>query len=268
MQKAILVVSFGTTYLETLQKNIETMENRIRETFPGYEVRRAFTSRMVARRLKEKHGLSVDNEKEALARLQADGYREVFIQPLHVVPGEEFDKVRLLAVHSTEGFEQIKVGRPLLFYAGQEEQPDDYGILIDALRPQLTTASDTEGVVLMGHGGVHPANMAYAALQLKLEEAGLSRVFVYTVEGFPSLDSIINKLKKQGIAKVMLMPFMLVAGDHALNDMAGDEPDSAKSLLAEAGIRAEVLLKGLGENPAVQEIYIQHLHDIISQSDK
>lgn len=265
MQQAILVVSFGTTYPDTLKRNIESIENKIRNEFPDYEVRRAFTSRIVIKRLAERDGLTIDNEKQALERLRQEGYRQVFIQPLHVVPGEEYEKVKSLAVQYADAFDRIEIGRPLLFYAGQEEHPDDYLNVIKALQGQMPVLADTDGVLLMGHGGVHPANTAYAALQLKLEEAGLNRVFVYTVDGFPPLGSVIEKIKKQSIAKVTLMPFMLVAGDHAVNDMAGDEEDSAKSQLTEAGVQIEVYLQGLGENPAVQDIYVEHLREAIDQ---
>lgn len=267
MKKAILVVSFGTTYRDGMESSIESIENKIRVTFPDYEVRRAFTSRIIIRRLAVRDGLQIDNEREALQRLQDEGYQEVYIQPLHVVVGEEYDKVKKIVVHAAynKSFQKISIGRPLLYYTGQEEKPDDYLSAIHAIEGQLPKNNSQEAVVFMGHGGLHPGNTAYAALQMKIEDAGLDRVFVYTVEGYPVLEHVIQKLKKQEIKKVTLMPFMLVAGDHVKNDMASDEEDSAKSQLIKAGFEVDVYLHGLGENPNIQDLYVQHLKDAISQ---
>jgi len=260
-KKAILVVSFGTTYPDTLKLTIESVEHKIKEAFPDYEVRRAFTSRIVIKKLAERDGVQIDTETQALERLQAEGYKEVYIQPLHVVAGEEYDKVNGMVTHyaHTKVFDKITLGRPLLYYMGQEGKPDDYLTAIKAIETQLPKLGHRDAVVFMGHGGVHPANAAYAALQIKLEEAGLNNAFVYTVEGFPALNSVIEKLKKNKVQKVTLVPFMLVAGDHANNDMAGDENNSAKSQLLKAGFKVDVYVHGLGENTAIQDIYVQHL---------
>jgi sirohydrochlorin cobaltochelatase len=269
IKKAILVVSFGTTYQDGLRLNIESVENKIKANFPEYEVRRAFTSRIVIKRLAARDGIQIDTEIEALQRLENEGYKEVYVQPLHVVGGEEYDKIKRIVVqydHAPEKtFDKIVIGRPLLYYTGQEDKTDDYLQVIQALAAQLPQVGSQEAIVFMGHGGVHPANTAYAALQMKMEQAGLDHVFVYTVEGFPPLESVIAKLKKQGIKKVILMPFMLVAGDHVINDMAGDEEDSAKSQLLKTGFEVDVYLHGLGENPGVQDIYVQHLKDAMNQ---
>jgi len=271
-KKAILVVSFGTTYLDAFKLAIEGTKNKIQAIFPDYEVRQAFTSRIVIKRLVEQEGIQIDTEKQALERLQADGYKEVYIQPLHVIAGEEYNKVRGMVLHYTYAtvkvFDRIMIGRPLLYYMGQEGKPDDYQIVIKAIKTQLPILGEKDAVVLMGHGGMHPANTAYAALQLKLEDAGLKNVFVYTVEGYPELSSVIEKLKKNNVEKVTLAPFMLVAGDHATNDMAGDEDDTAKSQLIKAGFQVDVYVRGLGENEAIQEIYVQHVKDAMSTDDE
>lgn len=267
MKKAILVVSFGTTYQDGLRLNIESVENKIRAMFPEYEVRRAFTSRIVIKRLAARDGIQIDTETEAIQKLEREGYKEVYIQPLHVVGGEEYDKIKKIVVQYAHGkeksFDKIVIGRPLLYYTGQEDKPDDYLEAIQALKIQLPEIGSQEAVVFMGHGGIHPANTAYAALQMKMEEAGLENVFVYTVEGFPSIENVIAKLTKQNIKKVTLRPFMLVAGDHVNNDMAGDEEDSAKSQLLAAGFEVAVYLHGLGENAEIQDLYVQHLKDIL-----
>ncbi|WP_371378625.1 sirohydrochlorin cobaltochelatase [Sporomusa aerivorans] len=267
-KKAIVVVSFGTSYPETLKQNIESVEDRIRAAFPDYEVRRAFTSRMVIKRLTERDGVQTDNEIQALERLRNEGYQEVYIQPLHIVAGAEYDKIKRLVsryAHAQDkAFAKIRLGRPLLYCLGQEEHPDDYAIAVKALAAQLPAADPASAVVMMGHGGIHPANAAYGVLQLKLEDAGLANVFIYTVEGYPSLERIIGKLKEKQVEKVTLMPFMLVAGDHATNDMAGEEEDSAKSQLLAAGFAVDVYLRGLGENSAFQDIYVRHLKEAIN----
>ncbi|HWR38890.1 MAG TPA: sirohydrochlorin cobaltochelatase [Patescibacteria group bacterium] len=264
-KKAILVVSFGTTYADARKANIESVANKISKTFPGYDVRMAFTSRIILKKIADRDGIKIDTEKQALNRLKAEGYSEVIVQPLHMIPGEEYDKVNSLVAQYAhdKAFAKIELGRPIFDYTGQEEKPDDYQIAIDALKTQLPKLANKEAVVFMGHGGVHPANTAYAALQLRFQDAKLKNVFVFAVdgEGYPTLDSVVEKLKEQKINKVTLMPLMLVAGDHATNDMAGDEKDSAKSVLLQAGFKVETYLHGLGENGAIQDIYVQHVKD-------
>lgn len=271
-KKAIVVVSFGTSYPVTLRLAIESVENRIRAAFPEYEVRRAFTSRTVIKRLRERDGLIIDNERQVLERLHAEGYQEVYIQPLHIVPGAEYDKINILVTQykqaGTMAFTKLCLARPLLYYMGQEEQPDDYGIAINALQSQIPAGEPGSAVVLMGHGGLHPANAAYGVLQLKLEDCGLNHVYIYTVEGYPELSRIIAKLKQKQVQKVTLMPFLLVAGDHAVNDMAGEDEASAKSQLLAAGFEVEIYLRGLGENRAIQDIYVEHLKTAIAQVDQ
>lgn len=264
------MVSFGTTYGEALAASIEKIEVKIQSVFPDYDVRRAFTSRQVIKTLAERDGIQIDTEKEALERLQKEKYQEVIIQPLHVVVGEEYDKIKWIVshyVHTKKGvFDQVSIGRPLLYYIGREDKPDDYLDVIQALKQQVPPLNSEEAVVFMGHGGLHPANTAYAALQMKMAVAGFDRFFIYTVEGFPGLEVVIDKLKKQQIKKVYLMPFLLTAGNHVQCDMAGDEETSAKSQLGRAGFEVAVDLRGIGENEAIQELYIQHLRDAMRQT--
>lgn len=267
-KKAILVVSFGTTYPETRKLTIDSVENKIRAAFPDYEVRRAFTSRIIIKRLAERDGIQIDTEKQALERLKAEGYKEVIVQPLHIEAGAEYDKVRSIvsSYAHNNSFDKISLGRPILYYMGQEGKPDDYAAAINAIKTQLPKLGSHDGVVFMGHGGVHPSNAAYAALQMKMIDNGLDKVYVYTVEAYPTLEQVMDKLKADKIKKVTLMPFMLVAGDHANNDMAGDESDSAKSQLIKAGFKVDTYVHGLGENAAIQDIYVQHVKDAIDQT--
>ena len=266
VKKAILVVSFGTTYADTRKVTTDAVENKIKEAFPDYEVRHAFTSRIIIKKLAERDGIRVDTEKQALEKLKAEGYTEVIVQPLHMEAGDEYAKLSKVmeGYLQNKSFAKLVLSRPLLYYTGQEgEKPDDYLIAIKALQNQFPKLGSREAIGLMGHGGVNPSNTAYAALQLKLQDAGVKNVYVFTVEGYPTIENLIGELKAHKIKKVTLMPLMLVAGDHANNDMAGDEKDSFKSQLLAAGFQVETYLHGLGENQGIQDIYVQHVKDAI-----
>lgn len=267
-KKAILVVSFGTTYAETRAVTIDAVANKIKTAFPDYEVRQAFTSRIIIKKLMDRDNLKIDTEKQALERLKAEGYSEVIVQPLHMEAGDEYDKV----MHVVDGyvknksFDKITVGRPVFYFTGQEEKPDDFSLAINALKEQFPKLGKREAVVLMGHGGPHPSNAAYSTLQLKLQDAGFNNAFVFTVDSYPTIENVIAKCKANKIEKITLMPLMVVAGDHANNDMAGDEPDSYKSQLLKAGFKVDTYLHGLGENKGIQDIYVQHVKDAIDNT--
>ena len=270
-KKAILVVSFGTTYGETRKVTIEAVENKIRATFPEYEVRSAFTSRIIIKKLAERDGIKIDTEKQALDKLKAEGYTEVIVQPLHLEAGDEYEKVSRVVERyaQSKAFAKISLGRPVLYYTGQEGKSDDYTIAIKAIQSQLPKLDKYDAVAMMGHGGVHPSNAAYAVFQMKMQDAGLKNVFVFTVEGYPTVEDVIKKCKEQKIKKVLLMPLMVVAGDHANNDMAGDDKDSYKSQFLAAGFKVDTYLHGLGENAGIQDIYVQHVKDVIEgKNDK
>ena len=265
-KKAILVVSFGTTHADTRKLTIDVVAEKLRLAFPDYELRNAFTSRIVIKRLADNDGIKIDTEKQALDKLKVEGFTEVIIQPLHIVAGEEYEKVCRAAEPyiKNKSFAKLSIGRPVLYYMGQEEKPDDYLIAIQAIQSQAAARQKDQAVVWMGHGGVHTSNAAYALLQMKMEDAGLKNHYVYTVESYPMLDNVMAKLRRSKTRNVLLMPFMLVAGDHAKNDMAGDEDDSAKTVLTKAGFKAETYLHGLGENIGIQNIYVQHVKDAIA----
>ncbi len=266
-KKAILVVSFGTTYPETMKTTIEAVENKMKAEFPDYEVRRAFSSRIIIKKLAERDGVRIDTEKQALERLKDEGFSEVIVQPMQITAGEEYELIKGVVKHAeaTKAFEKIAIGRPVLYYMGQEGKTDDYLAAAKAMEAQFPTLKKNEAVLLMGHGGVHPATASYPALQLKLQDAGYKNVYVYTVEGYPTLEGTIDKLKTNKVKKVTLMPLMLVAGDHANNDMAGDDKDSHKSQLIAAGFKVDTYLHGLGENAKIQDIYVQHVKDAIAE---
>ncbi len=254
-KKAIVVVSFGTSYADTRKATIEACEKKIQATFPDYEVHRAFTSNIIIKILKERDNILVDTPEEALQRLQDGGFSEVIVQPLHVIPGAEFHDLLSVVRKYEKAFETLQVGTPLLTTI------HDYMAVADALTGQLPDLKDQEAVAFMGHGTHHPANATYALLERVLEDKGMKRIFVGTVEGYPAFEQVLTRLQDNNIEKVTLMPFMLVAGDHAQNDMAGDEEDSWKTMLKKEGLVVESYLHGLGENPAIQDIYLQHIEE-------
>ncbi|PRR85106.1 Sirohydrochlorin cobaltochelatase [Clostridium luticellarii] len=258
LKKGILVVSFGTSILETLKSCIENTEQEIRNKFKGYEVRRAFTSGIIIRKLKREMGIEIDTVAEALLNMKNEGFSEVYVQPLHIMPGDEYDKIVLDVKKYGSFFDKLVVGRPVLY------RKDDYVTAAKALENQLPLLKQNEAVVLMGHGSSHPGNAIYAMFQYVLEDMGMKNIFIGTVEGYPVIENIIPKLRDNKIEKVILMPFMVVAGDHALNDMAGDDSNSWKEILKSKGFEVSTYIHGLGENRAFQRIYVQHVEDCIN----
>ena len=261
MKKAILVVSFGTSYLEPLKNSIESVENKIRNQFKDYDVHRAFTSHMIIKKLEIVHGLIVEKPEELLERLYIEGYEEVIIQPLHIIPGEEFSYIKNIEVYFKDKFKSIKVGRPIFYYQGIEGLPEDYSLFIKSIKGII---EGEEAVVMMGHGTVHPSNAVYGALQSVLNDEGYKNVFVGTVKGYPNFTSVLNKIKKRGIKKVLLMPLMLVAGNHAINDMTSEKDNSWKSMLEAEGIEVKLWTKGLGELDEFAQLYIDRVDDLIN----
>ena len=261
MKKAILVVSFGTSYLDTLEKTIEKAEKQIRDKFSEYDIYRAFTSHMIIKKLKEKYEIFVDTPEEILEKLYEAGYEEIIMQPLHMIPGEEFIYINKISEVFKEKFEVLKVGRPIFYYQGIEELPQDYSLFIEATKELY---EENNAVVLMGHGTAHPANSVYGCLQAVFEDEGYENVFVTTVEGYPNFENVIRRVKRKNISEVTIAPLMVVAGDHARNDMASDDEDSLKSMLEAEGIKVNVHLKGLGENEKFNELYINRIDDLIN----
>lgn len=257
MKKAILVVSFGTSYHDTMKKTIEVCENKIKESFIDYDVFRAFTSNKIIRKLSTRDNIKIDNPLQALTKIHEKGYKEVIVQTLHIINGEEFEKLKNNVKLFEDKFDKILLGKPLL------TSIDDYKETINALKLQMSNLEKDEAVVLMGHGTVHEAHSSYTCLDYMLEDYDI-KAYVGTVEGYPELDNVIKKLRKNNISKVKLMPFMLVAGDHAKNDMASDEEDSWKSILIKEGFEVDIHLKGLGENPKIQDIFVSHINDLVN----
>lgn len=264
-KRAILAVSFGTAVPETRIANIDALGKEIRENFPGWEVRRAFTSGMVRAKIAAEEGLRIDPPAVALERLGQEGFAEVIVQPTHIIPGDEYDRLtaEMEPFRCARVFTSLKIGRPLLYYRGSEPgQPDDFQIAVEALRLQLPVSkpADRVRVVLMGHGSGHVSDCCYDLLQERIEAAGLP-VFTATVEGSRTFGDALGWLEQEDVRRVALMPFMLVAGDHAINDMAGEDENSWKSRLSAAGYQVDSYMRGMGENPAFRRIYLQHIRE-------
>ena len=263
-KKAILAVSFGTSYNDSCEKTIGATEKLIAEKFPDWEVRRAFTSRMIIKKLKERDGKKIDYIDEALQRLADEGFDAVIVQPTHIMNGTEYDFVADFACGFKDKFRCLRVGKPLL------TSSEDYDKAVDAIAsgiaaPAKEMAGPDAAVVLMGHGSEHFANATYSQLQLALWLSGMEDVYVTTVEGFPGFGDTMSMMKGMGIRNVVIQPFMLVAGDHANNDMAGDEPGSLKCVLEHNGYRVFPVIKGLGEIPEFRGMFVDHICDAMKK---
>ena len=252
MEKAILVVSFGTSYEETRKKTIDCIEQEIQKAYPEYQVYRAWTSKMIMKKLKTRDGVHMMNVREAMGQMEKDGIKEVIVQPTHVRNGYENDRMTEDAKEYSSHFSCVSIGAPRL------SSVEDQTKIIEAAVENLPVADD-EALVLMGHGTEHFANSIYAALDYQFKDMGYPNIFVGTVEGYPELENVKKLLKKSGLKKVVLAPFMIVAGDHATNDLAGDEEASWKSLLKADGYEVRCILKGLGEYPQVRSLFVEHI---------
>lgn len=218
----------------------------IREKYKDYLVLRSFTSQMVIKILKKRDNIHVFNPEEAIEEMKKQGIEDIYIQPLHIIPGYEYEKLTKLGA---------KVGLPLL-----SREEDMVKIIEDK---SINDLGDNDALIFMGHGTGHDVDKIYGKLEKTYHEKGYTNVFIGTVEGSKTIEDIVQDLKTKAIKKVKLKPFMLVAGDHARNDMASDDEDSWKSILEKECFQVEVKLEGLGEQKTVQEIFINHLEQIL-----
>lgn len=254
---AIVVMTFGTTFAENRAKTINATIEGIKAAHPGVKVVTAYTSHIIIDRVAANEGIKYPTPEEALAQLKAEGYTRVALTTLDVIPGMEYNYKLGVFNSYKQNFKKMTIGTPLMYWQGQEEQADDVTEVLEAFATQFPKTKKGEGIVMMAHGTPNIANAYYAVIQEKLQEMGYDNVFIETVEGWPSLETIIPKLKAKKIKKVTIMPFMMVAGDHANNDMAGSEEDSHKSILEKEGIKVEAYIHGLGENEAVRNVFVE-----------
>lgn len=251
---ALLMVHFGTTYDDTRVLTIDALNRKAQEAFPELTFREAYTSRIVIRRLKQR-GIRKDTPLEALLRLRAEGYTRVVVQSSNIIEGVEMESLRRDVESVQAFFKEIRVGTPLLYSV------DDCEKVADILAERLYEgASDEkrraqEQFVLVGHGTYTPSTALYSQMDYMLKAAGHSHVHVATIEGYPTFDTLLARLKASKTRTVTLQPFMLVAGDHARNDIAGEW----KERLEAEGYTVHVRREGLGQMPEIQDIFIDHI---------
>lgn len=261
-KKALVVISFGSTFDETRTHDIGGIEQALVAAFPAYDQYRAFTSVIVRRRLAER-GIHIDDTEAVLQKLQAAGYEEVILQPTHLLHGEEFEQKVLSLKEKFPGFKKFVISQPLIV------SDEDYKLAAAAIMVQLPPLAEGEGVVLMGHGTPRANNKAhgetYVKLQSLFDAMGLP-IVVGTVEeaDTPNFQFVLAKLKAAQYTHVHMYPLMVVAGDHANNDMYGDDEDSWKTQIEALGIKTTGHLCGLGRAKAIQALYIQHVLHALS----
>lgn len=260
-KKAILLVAFGTSVVSA-QKSFDLIDEAVKKNFPGVETRWAFESRIIRDKLAGQ-GKVFLSPVSALAKLMDEGYTQVAVVSLQTIPGKEFHELNQnahLFGQLAGGFEQIQVALPLL------SSHEDMARAAKAMLKNIPAERKPgEAVLLMGHGDEkHPSDAIYLAMHHMVQELD-PNVFLATVEGYPGINDVLPKLKEKKLKKVYLIPFMAVAGDHALNDMAGDKPQSWKSILSREGFTCEAVLKGTAEYPEIVDIWIDHLREIYNR---
>lgn len=243
---SVLMVHFGTTFDDTRKNTIDAVNDEAKKEFPDMEVREAYTSRIIMRRLKER-GIVKDNPAEALDKLAKEGYTHIIVQPTNVINGVESKTLEQQLEMYKDKFKEIRTGSALL------STPEDYKAVAEIINKEVGKVTDNEAVVLVGHGTHDNGNAAYPAMDYTAKSMGY-KFYVGTIEGFPEFDDVVRGLKKDNIKKVILMPFMFVAGDHANNDIAVDW----KEALEKEGFIVEVKLTSLGMMEDIRKMFIDH----------
>ncbi len=258
MKQGILIVSFGTTYKETREKNIERLAATVRENFPDWSIYQAYSSNKVRSILKTRDNIVVNSTREALKQMKADGVNEVAVLPTHIIDGIENNLMKQVIKAESHLFQKVSIASALL------EGEEYYKLISKALWQEINELAQDDPVIFMGHGSSHEADGNYEVLEAELRAVSGKEVYIATVEGSTTIEAVVERLNAVSTVKgrVLLLPFMLVAGDHAINDMAGEE-DSFASLLIEKGYQPECILKGIGEYAMIRNIYIRHLREAI-----
>jgi cobalt/nickel transport system ATP-binding protein len=257
-KRGILVVSFGTSHNDTREVTIDAIERDIQETYPQEKVYRAWTSKMIMAKVLKRDGVKIMNVTEAMEQMKADGVTDVIVQPTHVMNGLENDWMKEDALKFQQDFSSIQFGNPLL------TTMEDNEAVIEAIADEFSDLEEGEALVLMGHGTTHYANSVYAALDYAFKDKGHKNIFLGTVEAYPSMESIMRLVEASGAKKVRLAPFMIVAGDHAKNDLSGEDEDSWYNQFKSAGYEVTCVLKGLGEYPSIRKMLLQHIADVVA----
>ena len=248
-----MVVSFGTSYNDNRRMTVGAIEDAIEKAFPDYSVRRAFTSQIIIDHVKSRDNEIIDNVTEALDRAEKNGVKRLVIQPTHLMNGLEYTDLVNEVAERSDAFEKVSIAEPLL------TSDEDFKAVMTAITEATAEYDDGEtAICFMGHGTEADSNQIYAKMQDLLTESGYENYFVGTVEATPSLEDVLAKVQAGEYKKVVLEPLMIVAGDHANNDMAGDEDGSWKKTFEDAGYEVTCLVRGLGELEPIQQLFVQH----------
>lgn len=278
----ILVVSFGTSFNDSRVSDIKGIEDAIQEANPDWSVRRAFTSQIIINHIQARDDESIDNMDQALERAVSNGVKNLVIQPTHLMHGSEYDELMDAVEEYQDQFETVEVAEPLLGEVGTDAAAlnEDKKAVAEAVTGEAVKEAGYDSIeaaeesstafVFMGHGTSHTAKVSYSQMQTQMEELGYDNVFIGTVEGEPeetSCEAVMEAVKEAGYKNIVLRPLMVVAGDHANNDMAGDDEDSWKSMFEKSGEFDSVStqVSGLGSIDAIQKIYVAHTADAMNQ---
>ena len=279
-ENELLVVSFGTSFNDSRAEDIGGIEKAPQEAYPEWAVRRAFTAQIIINHVQARDEEFIDNMDQALERAVANGVKNLVVQPTHLMQGAEYDELCAALDAYADKFESVQVAKPLLGDVGEDETVvnDDKKVVAEAVVAAAVegagfesldaAAEDGTAFVFMGHGTAHKAAVTYDQMQTQMQELGYANVYIGTVEGEPedtACEAVIEKIKADGYTKVILRPLMVVAGDHANNDMAGDDEDSWKSMFEASGAfeSVECQIEGLGRIPDVQQVYVEHTGAVI-----
>ena len=274
-ENEILVVSFGTSFNDSRAEDIGGVEKALQAAYPDWSVRRAFKAQIIINHVQARDDEKIDNMDQALERAVDNGVKNLVVQPTHLMHGAEYDELTEAVENYKDKFESVKIAEPLLGEVGADETAinEDKAAVAEAITAEAVKtagfdsldAAKEEGTafVFMGHGTSHTAKISYSQMQAQMEQLGYENVFIGTVEGEPedtACEAVIEKLKNAGYKKVILRPLMVVAGDHANNDMAGDDDDSWKSQFEASGAfdSIDTQIAGLGEIDAIQQLYVAH----------
>ena len=274
-ENELLVVSFGTSFNDSRVKDIKGIEDALQEANPDWSVRRAFTAQIIINHVEARDGECIDNMDQALERAVANNVKNLVVQPTHLMHGAEYDELTAAVEKYQDKFESVKIAEPLLGEVGDDASVvnDDKKAVAEAITAEAVKTANYDSLeaakedgtafVFMGHGTSHTAKVSYSQMQAQMQELGYENVFIGTVEGEPedtACEAVIEAVKNAGYKKVVLRPLMVVAGDHANNDMAGDDDDSWKSQFVASGNfdSVDCQIAGLGEIPAIQDIYVAH----------
>ena len=252
-ESELLVLSFGTSFNDSRRLTIGSIEEALEKAFPDYSVRRGFTANIIIDHVKSRDGEIIDDVKESLDRAVKNGVKTLVVQPTHLMNGLEYNDVVDEIADYSDAFDKVAIGKPLL------TSDDDFKRVENAIVDWTKEYDDGKtAICFMGHGTEADSNSVYAKMQELLTADGHTNYFVGTVEASPSVEDVLAKVKEGGYEKVVLEPLMVVAGDHANNDMAGDDEDSWKSVFEAEGYEVKCLLRGLGENEEIRKLYVEH----------